>query len=320
MAACPVTGNNVPITSLDALVRAARSHGPDGTMPKVAIARSAEGFVLRAGIEAYERGIAEPILIGDLDATRRIADARGLDISSFRAMDIGEDRQAVAEAVRLFRQGEAQLIMKGLVPTATLLKGVLDKEIGVPHPSRILSHVAVFESPLDGRLMLMTDPGVNINPNLQRKADILRNALDVARCLGMERPRVAILAATEKVNYPAMPATLDADILTKMAARGEFGDAVVAGPLSLDLALSGEIAACKRFESPVAGCADILVTPDIEAGNILYKSLSVFCGCVMAAVVVGSRVPVVVPSRGDSNASKFLSIALASLLARRTSA
>ncbi|MBU4379322.1 MAG: phosphate butyryltransferase, partial [Proteobacteria bacterium] len=227
---------------------------------------------------------------------------------------------AVAEAVRLFRQGEAQLIMKGLVPTVTLLKGVLDKETGVPHPSRILSHVAVFESPLDGRLMLMTDPGVNINPNLQRKADILRNALDVARCLGMDRPRVAILAATEKVNYPAMPATLDADILTKMAARGEFGDAVVAGPLSLDLALSGEIAACKRFESPVAGCADILVTPNIEAGNILYKSLSVFCGCVMAAVVVGSLVPVVVPSRGDSNASKFLSIALASLLARRTRA
>lgn len=317
MSAPAAAQGHAPVTSLDELVRAARSQRPDGTMPRVAIARSAEGFVLRAGIEAWERGIAEPVLIGDLDATRRIADARGLDISPFRAIDMADDAQAVAEAVRLFRAGEAQLIMKGLVPTATLLKGVLDKETGVPHPSRILSHVSVFESPIDGRLMLMTDPGVNIRPTLQRKADILRNALDVARCLGMTAPRAAILAATEKVNYPAMPATLDADILTKMAARGEFGDAVVAGPLSLDLALSGEIAACKRFESPVAGCADILVTPDIEAGNILYKALSVFCGRTMAAVVVGSRVPVVVPSRGDSNASKLHSIALASLLAMR---
>nr|WP_285907096.1 bifunctional enoyl-CoA hydratase/phosphate acetyltransferase [Pseudodesulfovibrio sp. SB368] len=316
MAAC-ATPRHEPVTSLDGLVRAALAREPGTPMPKVAIARSAEGFVIRAGIEAFERGIAEPILIGDMDATRRIADERGLDISRFHSIEMADDQGAVAEAVRLFRDGEAQLIMKGLVPTATLLKAVLDKQTGVPHPSRIISHVAVFESPLDGRLMLMTDPGVNISPTLQRKADILRNALDVARCLGMTAPRAAILAATEKVNYPAMPSTLDGDILTKMAARGEFGDAVVAGPLSLDLAVSGEIAACKRFESPVAGCADILVTPDIEAGNILYKCLSVFSGRVMAAVVVGSRVPVVVPSRGDSNASKFHSIALAALLATR---
>jgi Phosphotransacetylase len=306
-----------PVTSLDDLVREAQSLGRDGSLPKVAIARSAEGFVLRAGLEAYERGIAEPILIGDLDATRRIADQRGLDISPFRVIEVRDDHEAVSEAVRLFREGEAQLIMKGLVSTATLLRAVLDKQTGVPHPSRILSHVSVFESPIDGRLMLMTDPGVNINPNLQRKVDILKNALDVARCLGMVRPRAALLAATEKVNYPAMPATLDADIMTKMGARGEFGDALVAGPLSLDLAMSGEIAACKRYESVVAGCADILVTPNIEAGNILYKSLSVMCNRVMAAVVVGSRVPVVVPSRGDSNASKFHSIALACLLSHR---
>jgi phosphate butyryltransferase len=312
----PMPGHE-PVTSLDGLVRTALSLGRAGAMPKVAIARSAEGFVLRAGLDAYERGLAEPVLIGDMDATRRIADERGLDISPFRSIDARDDQSAVAEAVRLFREGEAQLIMKGLVSTATLLKAVLDKQTGVPHASRILSHVAVFESPMDGRLMLMTDPGVNINPTLQRKVDILKNALDVARCLGMVRPRAAILAATEKINYPAMPATLDADILTKMGAKGEFGDAEVAGPLSLDLAVSGEIAACKRVSGPVVGHADILVTPNIEAGNILYKSLSVFCGCVMAAVVVGSRVPVVVPSRGDSNASKFHSIALASLLAHR---
>jgi len=287
-------------------------------MPRVAIARSAEGHVLRAGVDAYARGMAEPVLIGDLEATAKVAAERGLDISRFRAIDMPDDQAAVAEAVRLFREGEADFIMKGLVSTATLLKAVLNKETGVPHPSRILSHVSVFESPVDGRLMIMTDPGVNIQPTLQRKADILRNALDVARALGMARPRVAVLAATEKVNYPAMPATLDADILTKMARKGEFGDALVQGPLSLDLAVSAQAAASKRCTGDVAGCADILLTPNIEAGNILYKSLSTLCGCVMAAVVVGSRVPVVVPSRGDSDASKFHSIALARLLARRS--
>ena len=307
-----------PITNLEGVVEAALAGNAGGVMPKVAIARSAEGFVLRAGIEAYERGVAEPILIGDMDETRRIADERGLDISPFRHIDMADDEQAVAKAVRLFREGEAQLIMKGLVSTAILLKAVLNKETGVPHPSRILSHVSVFESPIDERLMIMTDPGVNIMPSLQRKVDILKNALDVARKLGMEKPKAAILAATEKVNYPAMPATLDGDILTKMAGQGEFGDALVLGPLSLDLAVSREAAACKNFESPVAGCADILLTPNIEAGNILYKSLSTLSGCVMAAVVVGSQVPVVVPSRGDSDASKFHSIALACVLAHRS--
>lgn len=306
-----------PIISLDGLAEAALDSARKNGLPKVAIARSAEGFVLRAGIEAYERGIAEPILIGDIGETERIAAERGLDISRFRQIHMVEDGLAVDEAVRLFRVGEAQLIMKGLVPTATLLKAVLNKQTGVPHPSRILSHVGVFESPIDGRLMLMTDPGVNIAPTLQRKADILKNALGVARSLGIRQPKCAVLAATEKINYPAMPATLDGDILTHMAGQGEFGDALVLGPLSLDLAVSREAAAVKQFDSPVAGCADILLTPNIEAGNVLYKSLTTLSGCAMAAVVVGSQVPVVVPSRGDSDASKFYSIALASVLAHR---
>jgi len=306
-----------PIKSLEGLVQAALKQAGTG-LPKVAIARSAEGFVLRAGIEAFERGVAEPILIGDMDETQRIADERGMDISRFQHIHVTDDQTAVTEAVRLFRDGEAQLIMKGLVSTATLLKAVLNKQTGVPHAGRILSHISVFESPVDGRLMLMTDPGVNITPSLQRKSDILKNALDVARKLGMKRPRAAILAATEKINYPAMPATLDGDILTKMSKQGEFGDAEVLGPLSLDLAVSKKAAATKQFDSPVAGAADILVTPNIEAGNILYKSLSTLSGCIMAAVVVGSQVPVVVPSRGDSDASKFHSIALASVLAQRS--
>lgn len=306
------------VTSLDGLVRAVLEHTGDGVLPKVAIARSAEGHVLQAGVDAFERGIAEPVLIGDMDETRRIAESRGLNISSFRAIHMTDDQQTVDEAVRLFREGEAQFIMKGLVSTAQLLKAVLNKQTGVPNPGSILSHVAAFESPVDQRLMLMTDPGVNIAPSMQRKAEILKNSLEVARKLGMSRPRAAILAATEKINYPAMPATLDGDILTKMCQQGQFGDAEVLGPLSLDLAMSREVAARKRYDNPVAGCADILVTPNIEAGNILYKALSTLCGRTMAAVVVGSQVPVVVPSRGDTDATKFHSIALASLLAQRS--
>ncbi|CCH49534.1 bifunctional enoyl-CoA hydratase/phosphate acetyltransferase [Pseudodesulfovibrio piezophilus] len=305
------------ITSLDGLVRAALDQTLNTPLPKVAIARSAEDHVLKAGLDAYERGVAEPILVGDREETYSMAEKRGLDISPFRFIDMPDDQMAVNEAVRLFRTGEAQFIMKGLVSTASLLKGILNKKTGVPNPGCILSHVSLFQSPLDGRLMIMTDPAVNIAPSLQRKADILKNALNVARKLGIVRPKVAILAATEKINYPAMPATLDGDILTKMARQGEFGDAEVLGPLSLDLAVSKSVASSKRFDSPVAGRADILLTPDIEAGNILYKALTTLSGCTMAAVVVGSQVPVVVPSRGDTDATKFHSIALASLLAQR---
>ncbi|KAB1440885.1 bifunctional enoyl-CoA hydratase/phosphate acetyltransferase [Pseudodesulfovibrio senegalensis] len=302
------------IRSLDDIVRAVQSLGD---MPRVAIARSAEDFVLRAGLHAYEQGVAEPVLIGDADKTREVADRNGLDISSLRMIHMPDDGQAVTEAVRLFREGEVSFVMKGLVPTATLLKAVLNKETGVPPETGILSHVGVFTSPTDERIMFVTDAGVNIAPNLQRKVDILKNAIGVARTLGIAKPRCALLAATEKVNYPAMPATLDGDVITKMASKGEFGEAEVHGPLSLDLAVNLDSAACKGVSGPVAGQADILLTPDIESGNILYKSLSSFCRVTIAGVVVGSRVPVVVPSRGDSDKSKFYSLALAAYLGRR---
>lgn len=289
---------------------------PDGRMPRVAIARSANDFVLDCAMQAYDAGLAEPILIGDMERTRVVADEMGLDITPLKCIDMGNDADAVREAVRLYRFGEAAFIMKGLVSTATLLRAVLDKETGVP-PKGILSHVSVFNHPHgENRLMLLTDPGVNIRPNLQRKEDIVRNAVEVARALGIERPRVAMLSATEKVNYPAMPATLDADLLAKMSGQGVFGDARVAGPMALDVALSPASAATKGVAGDVAGHADILVTPDIEAGNILYKSINTLLGADLAGVVVGSRVPIVVPSRGDSARNKFFSLALAAFLSR----
>ncbi|MBI9111863.1 phosphate acyltransferase [Maridesulfovibrio ferrireducens] len=299
------------ITTLDEIIDKVRQHG---VKPKVAIAPCAEEFVIRSALAAYEEGIAEPIFIGDLEKTTVVAKKHSLNIDSFDFYEENDDTAAVAKAVQLFKKGKAALIMKGLVSTSVILKAILNKETGVP-PKGIISHVTVFEAREGDRLILMTDAGVNIKPNLQRKADIVRNALQVARKLGIEKPKVAMLAATEKVNYPAMPATLDADILSKMSADGAFGDALVAGPLALDLAISPAAAACKGITNPVAGYADILCTPDIESGNILYKALTTIAGKAMASVVIGSDVPIVVPSRGDSDRSKFISIALACYLA-----
>lgn len=312
-----------PVNSLDDIIRAVQA---GGRMLRVGIAPCAERFVLRAGLSAAREGLAEPVFIGHRERTAAALESLGADFGGFEFVDCPDDAQAVALAVEFFRTGRVQLVMKGLVPTATLLKAVLNKEAGLVAPGGILSLVSAFDAPQHEqepghpRLMLLTDAGVNIRPNLQRKMDILKNALDVARALGIQRPRAAILAATEKVNFPAMPATLDADLLSKMAVDGAFGDADVAGPLALDLAVSPTAAQLKRVDNPVAGRADILLTPDIESGNILYKALSSLLGIPMASVVVGSRVPVVVPSRGDSERTKFASIALAAYLAQQAGA
>ncbi|TVQ98582.1 MAG: bifunctional enoyl-CoA hydratase/phosphate acetyltransferase [Desulfovibrionales bacterium] len=295
------------ITSLDDLIRSAVA-APGN--PKLAIARSGDAFVLEAAMQAYAAGLVEPVLIGDQNVTRRIAEELGADISSLAGIHLPDDEAAVREAVRMYREGEAALIMKGAVSTSTLLKAVLDKTSGVP-PQGILSHVTVFENPALSKLTLLSDAAVNIRPNLQRKVEILRNALIVARALGITAPRAAMLAATEKVNYPAMPATLDADLIARMGQEGTFGDALVGGPMALDLALSAQAATSKGFHSPVAGQADILIAPDIESGNVLFKSLNTLLGLDVAGVVVGSSVPIVVPSRGDSARSKLLSMALA---------
>lgn len=305
-------------TTLDEVAQAVMARG---ARPVVAIAPCAERFVLRAARLAAERGVAEPLFIGDMERARAIAEQHGFELQRFESIHCPDDAAAVETAVRLFKEGRAHLLMKGLVSTAVLLRAALAKDAGIAVPGRILSHVTVFEAPRvleanpEPRLMLLTDAGVNIKPNLQRKVELVKNALQVARMLGLPRPRVAALAATEKVNYPAMPATLEADMLAKMSQAGDFGDAVVAGPISLDLAISPEAAARKRFESPLQARADVLLAPDIESGNILYKALSTLTQTTLASVVAGGRVPIVVPSRGDDDASKFASIALAAWLA-----
>ncbi len=307
------------MNSLDGIIRAVQAQG---STLRVAIAPCAERFVLRAALNAAELGLARPVFIGHRERACAAAQDICPNFADYEFIDCPDDHEAVHRAVDLYRAGEVQLIMKGLVSTATLLKAVLAKDAGLVAPGGILSLVSAFDAPNqqeqsgEPRLMLLTDAGVNIRPNLQRKMDILKNALGVARALGIVRPRVAVLAATEKVNFPAMPATLDADLLSKMAADGTFGDALVAGPLALDLAVSPVSARLKGVDNPVAGHADILLAPDIESGNILHKAIGVLLNAPIASVVVGSKVPVVVPSRGDSERSKLASIALAVFLAQ----
>lgn len=324
---------------LDDIIRAVQEHG---STLRVAIAPCAERFVLRAALDAARLGLAQPVFIGNRERACAAAQTLCPNFAEFEFIDCDDDAEAVHKAVELYREGRAQLIMKGLVSTSTLLKAVLAKDAGLVTPGGILSLVSVFDAPPQAaesdvdanelgtlgvaslpdadqapRLMLLTDAGVNIRPNLQPKMDILKNAIGVARALGIARPRAAVLAATEKVNFPAMPATLDADLLSKMAADGIFGDALVAGPLALDLAVSPTSARLKGVDNPVAGHADILLAPDIESGNILHKAIGMLLGAPIASVVVGSKAPVVVPSRGDSERSKLASIALAVFLAQQ---
>jgi phosphotransacetylase len=213
------------------------------------------------------------------------------------------------------REGRVRAIMKGSLHTDELMSAVVSRESGL-RTGRRLSHVFVMDIPAHDRLLLVTDAAVNIAPDLKMKADILRNAIDVAHAIGIPLPRVAILSAVETVN-PAIPSTQDAAALRDMAARGEIGGAVVDGPLAFDNAISAEAARIKGIDSPVSGAVDVVVVPGLEAGNILYKSLVYLGNAVAAGVVMGAAVPVILTSRADSTASRIASAAVACLIARR---
>ncbi|HHY36632.1 MAG TPA: phosphate butyryltransferase [Firmicutes bacterium] len=279
----------------------------------IAVALAQEPEILQAVGDARERGLANSILVGGEEEIRAIAGEIGLDLEGFTIVNEPDPAAAAARAVELVRTGEADILMKGLVGTATLLRAVLDKERGL-RSGQILSHVAVFEPPGFGRLLLLTDAAMNIAPDLQRKAEIIRNAALIANALGIERPKVAPLCALELVN-PEMPATVDAALLSKMAQRGQLPGVEVDGPLALDNAVSPEAARRKGIQSPVAGQADILLVPGIEVGNVIYKTLHYFCpGVKIAGLVTGARAPIVLTSRADSHETKLNSIALSLLV------
>lgn len=298
--------------SIDELIALARSGG----RRPLAVVAALESSVLESVHEAYVAGIAEPILIGDPDAIGAAAatayEGRGVDLSSFRIVAAPDAAAACRTGVALVRTGEATMLMKGLVDTSVLLKAVLDKETGL-NRGRLVTHVAVMEVATYHKLLFITDAAITIAPDLAAKIDIIANATALAHSLGILRPKVALLAAVEKVNAARMPCTVDAAILTQMNRRGQIPGCIVDGPLALDNAISAESARIKKIESEVAGDADILVAPDIEAGNILYKCLLDLAGAKGAGILVGPAAPVVLTSRADSAQTKLASIALASL-------
>ncbi|WP_083779195.1 bifunctional enoyl-CoA hydratase/phosphate acetyltransferase [Thermincola potens] len=282
---------------------------------RAAIAVAQDGGVLAAARECYEMGIAESVLVGDAAEISRIARERKIDISNFEVINEVEPEDAVRRAVQLVREDKADILVKGAIKSPVYLKGILDKNTGL-RVGRGLSHVTVFEAKAYNRLMLMTDAGLNIMPTLEQKIVMVKNAVCVARSLKIPQPKVAVISGQELVN-PDMPSTIDAAILSKMAERGQIKDCIIDGPLSLDLALSKEAALAKGVVSPVAGQADILVLPNIDAANVLYKSIGFLAGANIIGLIVGAKVPATLPSRADSHETKMASIAMAVLFASK---
>jgi phosphate butyryltransferase len=239
-----------------------------------------------------------------------VADELGLDLGRFQLHDIADHSEAVRLSLRLIKQGQAELFFKGLVSTRTFLKGVLDKEFGF-RTDRILSHISVFNVPGENRIMIISDAGVNVQPDLTRKAQILLNAVDLAHALEIPCPRVAMLSFIEEVTDPNIRSAFEGDAIAKMYRTGEIKDCIVEGPYSLDVALSPEAARIKGVKGEVAGRADVIVAHDIGMGNVLYKALLMWCNPVMAAVVMGARIPLIVTSRADTAQTKLNSVALA---------
>jgi len=297
------------IRSLDELLQAAQSLQ---RTRRVVLVGAEDPAALSAVVDAHRAHLVDPVLVGDADEIARRLKASEADDDAFPVVDIPDPRQAVRHGLRMCRDGESDMLMKGAVPTSMLLRAALSHDEGIS-TGRTISQVSVFRPVGANRLMFFSDPAANILPDLGRKIEILRNAVGVAQQLGVRRPRVAVLAAVEKIN-PDMPATTDAAILTQMGAVGDLGDCLVQGPLSLDCAVSPEAAKCKGVTGPVAGQADVLIAPNIEAANILYKSLVYFCRADIAGAVVGASKPIMMSSRSDDRRSKLLTIALATLL------
>lgn len=276
---------------------------------KVAIAAAQDRDVLEAVQMAREIGMGEFVLVGDEELIASMASQTGLRLSDLEVLHEPDPRIAALRAVELVSSGQAGILMKGLIPTADFLRAVLNKEVGL-RTGRLLSHVAVFKSPRYDRLIYMTDGAMVVAPTLQDKVQIIQNAIGVAHKLENEMPKVACIAAVEVVN-PDMPETVDAAALAKMSDRGQISGCIVDGPLGLDNAVCRESAEHKGVGGPVAGRADILLAPNIVAGNVIYKTLVYFGQVETAAVVTGARVPIVLTSRSDSPEARLNSLALA---------
>ena len=290
--------------NIDDMSKFAKERGPKA----VSVACCQDKEVLIAVENARKEHIVKAILVGDIEKTSEIANELSIDLNNYELIDIKDLSEACLKSVELVSSGKAHMVMKGLVDTSIILKAVLNKEVGL-RTGNILSHVAVFDIEGYDRLFFITDAAMNLAPDVNGKKQIIENACSVARALDIEEPKVALICAKEKVN-PKMKDTVEAKELEEMYLHGEIKNCIVGGPFALDNAISEEAAKHKGMSHPVAGKADILVVPDIEAGNVLYKSITYFAKCENAGLIVGAKAPIILTSRADSDKTKLNSIAL----------
>lgn len=279
---------------------------------RLAVAAAEDMAVLKAVKNASDNGVITPVLVGDTTRIKELAAQIHFDLEKIQLHEESNPAAAAKKAVWLIRNNQADVLMKGNVSTGPLLKAVLDKEDGLRKGST-LSHVAFFESPYYHKLLGVTDAAMNIAPQLEEKVHIIQNAVDGFHRLGVKSPKVAVIGAVEVVN-PKMEATIDAGLLRTMNVRGQIKGCEIDGPLALDNAVSKEAAKLKKIDSNVAGDADIIMLPDINAGNVAYKTLSFLGGSLSAAVIMGASVPIVLTSRADSEETKLMSITLAAAM------
>ena len=305
-----------PLRDMRAVVSLAKLIGGVRGAKRVAVAAAEDDHVLEAVHSARLEGMIEPLLFGDEGKIRALCAQMGIDDARLSITHAGSNAEAAELAVKAVREGRADVLMKGLLDTATILKAVLNKEWGL-RTGKLLSHVLVFDAPgRFERLFMMSDGAMNIEPDLKAKIEIVQNSVAVGHALGLEKPKVAMLAAIEVVN-PDMSTAVDDAIISKMGDRGQIKGAIIDGPLALDNAVSLEAAAIKGIVSPVAGLADVLIVDNIDVGNVFYKTLVYFAGSNVAGIIMGASAPMILTSRADSSDTKFNSIALACILAER---
>ena len=281
---------------------------------RVVVAVAHDGEVLEGVNAAYQVGIANALLIGNREEIIRIAEARKIDLAPHKIINETDSKAACIMAVKAIRENNADILMKGQVPSPLVLKAVLDKNNGL-RDGKVLSHIAVFEAPGYERLFLLSDSGLNIAPTFKQKIGMINNAVELAGNLNIKQPKVAIIAGIEFVNQN-MLSSIDAALLAKMSERGQIKNCIIDGPLSLDLAISEAAAHAKGVGGQVSGKADILIMPNIDAANVLYKAVSFMLNSKITGIIAGAKAPVILTSRADSYEAKLYSIALGVLMTK----
>lgn len=299
------------IANFDQLLEALKSKAKK----RIVAAYANDSHTIGAVNMAADKGFVEGILVGDEETMKNVCRQEGIDIKKFRIVQEADEAKACAKAVELINSGEGDILMKGLCSTDKYMRAILNKEKGLMPPKAVLSHVTVVSVPTYHKLLIVGDVAVIPAPDLNQKVAITGYVINTAKSLGIEKPKVALLAATEQM-LPGMPACVDAAMISKMADRGQIKGAYVDGPLAFDVAIDKESAETKKVTGPVAGDADCIVFPNIESGNVFFKTATKLAKGELAAMVVGAKVPCVLTSRGDSTQSKLYSIALSALVAK----